>query len=260
MKDFTLSLYQQLIDILKSKEYHILPNSISPDLSHKSIILRHDIDAQPSKALSMAILENRTGIRSSFFFKTRPEAFIPSIVQQIASLGHEIGYHYEDLVRNHGNHANAISDFERNLDALRKVFPVTTICADGNPLSRYNNLWLWEKYDYKRFGITCEMYLDIDYNEYAYFTDTGRCWNGDKYNVWDHVKTSKQWPRYRTTADIIKSIENDTFPTKAAINIHPQRWNDNPWAWTKELLLQNMKNVVKQGLLAIKYGNPTRRV
>ncbi len=115
--------------------------------------------------------------------------FVPAIVQQIAALNHEIGYHYEDLVRNHGNYRKAISDFERNLDALRSLFPVTKICADGNPLSKYSNLWLWNKYD---------------------------------------------------------------FPANAALNIHPQRWNNNPFAWTKELLLQNAKNVVKLGLLKSK--------
>lgn len=255
MKDFTLSLYRQLIDLLKTKEYSIRPNSIPPDPNQKSVILRHDIDAQPSKALSMAILENRADIRSSFFFKIRPEIFIPSLVQQIASLGHDIGYHYEDLVINHGNYAKAISDFERNLDALRKVVPVTTICADGNPLSKYSNLWLWEKYDYTRFGITCEMYLDIDYNEYAYYTDTGRIWDGDKYNVWDHVKTSKNWPVYHDTAKIIRAIENDTFPRRVAINVHPQRWNDHLFDWTKELVLQRTKNLLKLGLAKVRKDN-----
>jgi hypothetical protein len=137
------------------------------------------------RALAMARDENESGVGSSYFFKTRPDVFVPAIVQQIAALNHEIGYHYEDLVRNNGNYSKAISDFERNLDSLRSLFPVTKICADGNPLSKYNNLWLWDKYD---------------------------------------------------------------FQANAALNIHPQRWNNNPFAWTKELLLQNVKNVVKLGL------------
>jgi hypothetical protein len=218
---------------------------------NKSIILRHDIDAMPLNALSLATVEYKAGVRSSFFFKTQPGILNQQVIRQISSLDHEIGYHYEDRARNHGNYANAISDFERNLDALRKIFPVTLICADGDPLSKYNNLWLWEKYDYKRFGISHEMYLDIDYNDYAYFTDTGRCWNGDRFNVWDHVKTNKQWPHYHSTSDIIHALENDTFPVKSAINIHPQRWNDNVYGWTKELVWQNAKNVIKWGLLRI---------
>ncbi|MEI7727181.1 MAG: hypothetical protein WCK09_18875 [Bacteroidota bacterium] len=252
MRDFTLSLYDKLLCSFKTQDYLILPPASQQDQHQKAVILRHDIDAMPVKALSMAKIENKVGIRSSWFFKSGPGVFVPGIVREMASLNHEIGYHYEDLVRNHGNYAMAISDFERNLGALRKVFPVTMICADGNPWSKYNNLWLWEKYDYRRFGITCEMYLDIDYNEVAYFTDTGRCWDGQKYNVWDHVKTDQPWPRYHTTFDIIRALDNGAFPAKAAFNIHPQRWNDNLYDWAKELVLQNAKNVVKLGLLKCK--------
>jgi hypothetical protein len=252
MRDFTLSLYHQLIGNFKAQDYLIRPSAGQQNQHQKAIILRHDIDAMPVKALSMAKIEHKAGIRSSWFFKSGTDVFVPGIVREMASLHHEIGYHYEDLARNHGNYSKAISEFERNLDALRKVFPVTTICADGNPLSKYNNLWLWERYDYKRYGITCEMYLDIDYNEYAYYTDTGRCWDGTKYNVWDHVKTDKPWPRYHNTYDILRAIDTGTFPIKAALNIHPQRWNDNPYDWAKELVLQNAKNVVRLGLLKSK--------
>jgi len=30
------------------------------------------------------------------------------------------------------------------------------------------------------------------------------------------------------------------------INTHPQRWNDNIFYWTKELLAQNVKNQIKK--------------
>jgi hypothetical protein len=30
------------------------------------------------------------------------------------------------------------------------------------------------------------------------------------------------------------------------ITIHPQRWNNNAYLWTKELVWQNVKNVVKR--------------
>jgi hypothetical protein len=36
------------------------------------------------------------------------------------------------------------------------------------------------------------------------------------------------------------------------LNIHPQRWNDKPYDWAKELLLQNVKNMVKVALLKSK--------
>lgn len=255
MKDFTATYYALLIDTLKTHAYLFYTISDYTKVENKSshmVLLRHDIDAMPFKALEIAKVEKKAGVRSSFFLKIDPQIFIPGIVAQIAEFDHEIGYHYEDLARNHGNYAKAISDFESNLDALRKTVPVTTICADGDPLSKFSNLWLWEKYDYKRFGIDCEIYLDIDYNEYAYLTDTGRCWDGARYNVWDHVKSDKFWPRYHKTQDIIQAIENGTFPVKSVINTHPQRWNGNIYEWTKELVMQNAKNQVKFLLMKIK--------
>ena len=258
MRDFTHSRYYDFLRMTKQNGYIFQQSIANNTIQQKSILLRHDIDAMPLKALSIAKVENNIGAKASFFFKIHPDIFIPGIIRQISGLNHDIGYHYEDLVNHHGNYSKAISDFERNLDKFRKIFPVTAICADGNPLSKYNNLWLWEKYDYKRYGITCEMYLDIDYDEYAYFTDTGRCWDGDKFNVWDHVKTNKPWPHYHTTSEIINAVETGTFPKKAAINVHPQRWNENFFGWTKELVAQNIKNMIKLGLKRVR-NNQTLR-
>ncbi len=56
--------------------------------------------------------------------------------------------------------------------------PVSTVCMHGSPLSRVSNLDLWKKYDYRGLGIIAEPYLDIDFDEVFYLTDTGRRWDG----------------------------------------------------------------------------------
>jgi hypothetical protein len=258
MRDFTLPCYSSLLSALSAAAYKITPLPSGISAEPRSLILRHDIDARPARALAMARLEHAAGISSAYFFKTRPPVFVPSLIKEIAALGHVVGYHYEDLVRHHGNGERAIAGFAQNLERLRQVVPVTAICADGNPLSRYSNLWLWEKYDYRQFGITHEMYLDIDYDHYAYYTDTGRRWNGDRYNVWDHVKSTRSWPQYRSTGDIIRAVETKEFPAHAALSVHPQRWNDNPVAWARELVWQGVKNRVKGVTVAKNVTNVTR--
>jgi len=257
MRDFTLKLYENLLTTLKLKGFIVQPIDNYQNEQQNTIILRHDIDAKPYKALSMALIEHKCDISSSFFFKIQPDILIPEIVQQIATLDHKIGYHYEDLVRNHGNYSKAISDFERNLDLMRKVVPVTSICADGNPLSKYNNLWLWEKYDYRKFGIECEIYLDVDYNKIAYYTDTSRCWDGNKYNVWDHVNSERAWPQYHSTFDIMHAINKGSFPVVSEINIHPQRWSDSYSEWLIELCTQNIKNIAKYIMVKRRENNRT---
>ena len=52
--------------------------------------------------------------------------------------------------------------------------------------------------------------------------------------------------RFRSTWDIIEAAENRLLPDKIMINTHPQRWTDNTVEWMKELVWQNVKNVVKR--------------
>jgi hypothetical protein len=42
------------------------------------------------------------------------------------------------------------------------------------------------------------------------------------------------------------------LPDKIMINTHPQRWEDRPLPWIKELVWQNVKNRVK-GVLVKRY-------
>ena len=150
--------------------------------------------------------------------------------------------------------------FEKHLEEIRKYYPVKTICMHGSPLSKYDNKLLWKYYNYKDYGITGEPYFDIDFNDVFYLTDTGRRWDGDRVSIRDKVNRSpitdyqsqKTWPTYHSTSQIIKAIKRGTFPKKAMITFHPQRWTDNPFLWTKELVWQNLKNVGKSFLIEVR--------
>ena len=52
--------------------------------------------------------------------------------------------------------------------------------------------------------------------------------------------------KLRKTFDIIEAAERGLLPDRIMMNTHPQRWTDNPVEWTKELVWQNVKNVVKR--------------
>jgi len=174
----------------------------------------------------------------------------------------------------------AIKSFEINLSALRKLVPVKTICMHGSPLSKWDNRDLWKKYNYRDFGIIAEPYFDVDFDEVFYLTDTGRRWDGDKVSVRDKVERTegrnqrsevggqrsevrgippgsfygvkrsgsghKAQPFHRSTFDIIEAAERGLLPDKIMLNVHPQRWTDNTVEWAKELVYQNVKNVVKR--------------
>jgi hypothetical protein len=316
MKDFTLTNYKKLLHELLANGYSFQTlQDFIQEPENKTVILRHDVDRKPENALVVAKIEKVAGIKASYYFRIVKESYNENVIKQIAEMGHEIGYHYENLsaVDKNGpqisqinadliSHRStrtytdvlaerlarikmviasrkksqkesllrekkefrdeffelAIKDFERNLEKLRKFYPVKTICMHGSPLSKWDNRDLWEKYDYRDYGIIAEPYFDIDFDEVLYLTDTGRRWDGGSVSIRDKVKDQssklkaqssklkgKRWLRFRHTWDIIEAAEKGLLPDKIMITTHPQRWTDNPVEWTKELVWQNVKNVVK---------------
>jgi len=244
MKDFTPSVYKNLAEALISKGYSF--QSFEDFLvrpAKKVVIMRHDIDLKNENALKFAILENKVGIQASYYFRIHPGSYDPDIIQDIKALGHEIGYHYEDLTLARGDRSKAIKIFEKHLNLLRQYYPVKTICMHGSPLSKYDNRLLWEEYDYKQYEIIGEPYFDIDFNEVLYLTDSGRRWDQTRATIRDKVESKFDF-HFRTTQDIIKNI--DIIPEKLMINTHPQRWTDRQVPWMKELLVQRLKNAVKR--------------
>ena len=73
--------------------------SVQEDTTHHSslVILRHDVDRLPENSLRTARIEQEMGIRGSYYFRIVPESWDEKIIKEIAALGHEIGYHYEDV-------------------------------------------------------------------------------------------------------------------------------------------------------------------
>ena len=237
--DFTLIKYKELLEALDDCE---------------QVSLRHDVDRKPKNSLATAYIEREMGWEATYYFRTVPESFDPAVILHIASLGHQIGYHYESLATCKGNMDAAYDDFCRNLEKLRALVPVSTIAMHGSPTSKWDSRELWKHYDYHKLGIISEPYLDTDFSQVFYLTDTGRRWDGFRVSVRDKIlEYQEQWEakgwRYHRTDEIIKAIKEGTFPKQVMVNTHPQRWTDNKFQWTMELLLQSGKNLIKRLLV-----------
>lgn len=237
--DFTLTKYRELLTALKD---------------YGDVILRHDVDLKPQNSLKTAQIESELGWKATYYFRAVPESWDESIILEIASLGHEIGYHYESLTTCDGDIEAAYQDFCMNLEALRKLVPVSSICMHGSPKSKWDSRDLWKHYDYHQLGISTEPYLDTDFSEVFYLTDTGRRWDGYKVSVRDKIPVyQEQWVEngwvYHSTDDIIKALKNNNLPKSVMITTHPQRWTDNQWQWVAEWASQSAKNVVKRAIV-----------
>lgn len=254
--DFTLKIYRKLLSELLQKgyvfftfeQYCSIPVS---DLPKRFIILRHDVDDKVKNSVATAQIEHELGIRASYYFRVVKQSNQPAMIRAIAVLGHEIGYHYEDMSIARGDAQKAIAHFAEALAYFREYYPVRTICMHGAPTSKWDSKALWEGYDYRDYGIVGEPYFDVDFSRVFYLTDTGRRWDGYKVSVRDKVPvyqdewTAKSWV-YHHTRDIINAVKNNTLPACIMITTHPQRWTNNILFWLKECIMQCLKNIVKR--------------
>lgn len=257
--DFTINKYKQLLGSLLNAAYAF--QTFSEFLERpadKVIILRHDVDAKKLNSLYFAKIQKELGISGSYYFRMVPQSYDTDIIKQIADLGHEIGYHYEDMdfasskfkvqsskLTEEDLYDSAYDIFKNNLEILRKIYPVKTICMHGSPRSAFDNKALWKKYNYKDYGIIGEPYFDVDFNDVLYLTDTGRRWDGGSVSIRDKVHSSIS-KVYHTTNEIIQDAERGKLPNKIMFTFHPQRWTNNLPAWTWEFIFQNLKNKIKK--------------
>lgn len=224
MPDFTLDTYKKLLEALLNANYSFRTFAQYLEKPNgRFIILRHDVDARKFNSLQTARIENELGITGTYYFRMVPESFNEDVIRQIYDLGHETGYHYEDVsmaaakgMRKRKQDAGykmqgrteqlenrntekpeekdepekllaglAIESFRENLGAFRRIVPVETICMHGSPLSRWDNRILWNYYDYREFGLKGEPYFDLNFDDVLYLTDTGRRWDGEAVSVRD---------------------------------------------------------------------------
>jgi hypothetical protein len=303
--DFTVFTYRKLLNTLFNQGFSFQTFAEFIEKKKKrSIILRHDVDSLPENSLKFARIQAEKGIRGTYYFRIVPESFDENIIKEIYSLGHEVGYHYEDVSliaerqktkvkrQKWDNLVDcerylaelAIGSFGKNLEKLRKIVPVKTICMHGSPRNRWDNRLLWKYYNYHNFGIIGEPYLDVNLDEMFYLTDTGRRWDGNTVSVRDKGLGSSdkrlggegysEWKvkpisgsimnmtpesidfqnkyKLNSTFEIIWASERRELPEKMMMTFHPQRWTNRPGSWVMELVWQNVKNVGKYFLIKVR--------
>ena len=256
--DFTVKQYTQLLKSLQDAGFFFqtFEEYLQNPALGRIIILRHDVDLLPQNSLQFAQIQHDLGVRGSYYFRAVPESWDEKIIMEIHALGHEIGYHYENLTTCKGNIVLAIEDFKLNLKHLRNLVPVSTICMHGSPRSPYDSKDLWKAFDYRIFDIIGEPYFDLNFDRLFYLTDTGRRWDGWKISVRDKMPQQEKWAKngliFHSTSDIIDAANEGRLPDKIMMTFHPQRWNDKPLPWLKELVFQNIKNQGKRVLIKLR--------
>lgn len=240
------------LGIRASYYFRIVPQSNQPEIIKKIAAMKHEIGYHYEN-MDMAFRELVKN-------KEITKGDIERIAKELQELKDERREMSSEQLTSHLSHLTshllhtAYEDFKKNLKKLREFASVKTICMHGSPRSPFDSKDLWNVYNYKDFGILGEPYFDIDFSRLFYLTDTGRRWDGYKVSVRDKIpQHQERWIQegkvYHNTQDILHALTTHQFPPQLMLTTHPQRWTNNKLQWGKELLLQNVKNVVKAAMI-----------
>ena len=253
MKDFSLRIYGELLEVIKRTGCPVFP--VREHLSHGQghtpavFILRHDVDRRPGRALRMADVESMHGIRATYYFRMLPGVFVSSIVKRIESLGHEIGYHYEVLDKAKGEWTLAERIFIQELEEMRSIADVKTAATHGNPFSTRDNREFWTHHQPAEFGLVGEAYISMEEKGLVYLSDTGRGWNRMAFNVRDRLPSEggALMPPFRSTWDLMEALEERRFG-KVYLQVHPNRWTSGTIQWYSQFAEDLCVNAAKWAL------------
>lgn len=251
-RDFTFEIYDQLLGTGQDAGYeHITVRDYlsKEELPEQFIIHRHDVDRKPENSLAMARLEAEYDIPATYYFRTIDKTFQPDLIHEIEALGHEIGYHYEDMDRVDGDVGAAHESFAEHLARLRDVAKIDTVCMHGNPLTVYDNRDMWnDSRTFEDYELIGEAYLSMDFVDVTYFSDTGRTWKDGDLKVKDNpVGESKKSVQVGGTNELIELIKGGDVPRLCLLS-HPNRWAQSSSELVVELAKDTTTNVGKRVL------------
>lgn len=193
-------------------------------LANRFVILRHDVDRRPHRAVEMAELEAHHQVRSTYYFRCTAGGEYPEdAIRAIRELGHETGYHYECLSRSNGDQSLAIEMFRRDLGRFRKIAPCKSVAMHGAPLSRHDNGRLLAGRSLDEFELVGDAALSFEAKSVFYMTDTGGRWKAPSWqNRRDHLGVAPNTHPAPDEPEFPVWLQRVSSPVY--ISTHPERW------------------------------------
>lgn len=157
-----------------------------PGRDHLTVILRHDVDCSLERALHMARIEHRLGIRATYFVRVHAPTYNPfsftayTVWRELAGQGHELGLHYEvaDMHALTGEHPVRLFLRAKGLLELVLDRPVVSAAQHGDftrvtpdPLDHF-----FTRVPPELVGIANHTFEDRFFREMKYISDSGGHW------------------------------------------------------------------------------------
>lgn len=227
---FVFGQWDKLCSEVLSNLNCILVREIPNQPANKAwVAVKHDVETSVDKALILAKIENAHGVCGTYFVQSYLLEQNLSLLQEIASLGHEVSYHYDVLDANNGNVDLALAEFTETVGRFENAgFKITSVCPHGNPLMVRSG-WSSNKDFFRNrrvanhfpqiFDVVVQA-SEVLEQKPSYISDAGYAWksitnvdSNDVINQPDSVIGSYD--------DLVSSI---TSNGNVIISSHPHRW------------------------------------
>lgn len=226
------------------------------------LVLKHDVETDVSKALSLAKIENKYGHCGSYYVQAylMNEQKNIEMLKQMQNMGHEISYHYDVMDSCHGNIENAIIEFEKNKEIFEKNgFKLYTLCQHGNPV--VERVGYTSNRDFFRNENVSTMYSDlsdimVNYKEkhetdYVYYSDAGRKFKmiHDPINN-DIINSDDKNIIYKDLNELFDNLSNEKGNI---ISTHPHRWTKSAFKYVIKSAMFKVIRAIAKVLIKIPF-------
>jgi peptidoglycan/xylan/chitin deacetylase (PgdA/CDA1 family) len=204
---FTFDWYDELIETLDNERYTFV--DFDEDLSDGSVLLRHDVDWSPRKAVRLAEIEADYGATSTYFFLVSSPFYNPmneavrDCIERISDLGHDIGLHFSTHQyfesTPDGDDGSEPPESELVISINRERTVLETVTGEMVDVVSFHNppTWIFQR-SFDEFVSTYETRF---FEEIAYIADSNQRWRKE--------------PPF-----------GDYIPSKFQILTHPVLWGD----------------------------------
>lgn len=188
---FKLSHYQYCLELAKERGYHFFTmeeyvqhreqinnspaKNNSPD---KIIVLRHDLDHFLRLALNLANIEQKLGIKSTYFIRLHAQYSLTElnnyrILMKLSEQGHELGLHHD------GDFATLVNEnpeefFIRDKSIFESVINKKIAGISAHEPNK-SNFMITDK-ELAKFNLKYQAYADIFLQEMKYISDSSSRW------------------------------------------------------------------------------------
>ena len=171
--DFTYNGYEGLIKSLQKVGY-IFVDYHSYEKLFRCVILRHDIDNSIEKAVQLAEIEAKLGVKSTYFVLMTSDFYNPASkkslegLRKIQKLGHEIGLHFDEMA--YDGLEDVVSAIRKEAHLLSDILgtPITTVS-----MHRPSQKTLDANYEIPGM---INSYGKVFFNDFKYLSDSRRRW------------------------------------------------------------------------------------